>query len=274
MATQRRADRTTHLHVARGDAAIIPAASNGRVSAERGLFLRTGQHPRISRTVCVLTRTRVAAAQSPPPHQGAVRRSRSSSVARAEARERPHMASEGRSEPQTTGRSGCPNRRQPRCSSSCTQGTPAGLPCGMPGIADEIDGAMQQAAQPARQSIAASAGATRHGEHPQHDAGGGDRRQAQVHRCGCPVRHRMVEQPLVIACSRHCGRVDPEIGTSGSQKPPSASPPEARVPPAAGHQPHRHATAGQGRRERDLLRQPCGRMPEQYGRSRSVRGDQ
>src|SRR3569832_611667 len=31
------------------------------------------------------------------------------------------------------------------------QRTPSGLPCGMPGIGEEIDGAMQQAPQPARQ---------------------------------------------------------------------------------------------------------------------------
>jgi hypothetical protein len=37
--------------------------------------------------------------------------------------------------------------------SSCIQRTPAGLPSGMPGIADEIDGAMQQAPQLARQSM-------------------------------------------------------------------------------------------------------------------------
>jgi hypothetical protein len=30
---------------------------------------------------------------------------------------------------------------------------PAGLPCGMPGMALEIEGAMQQAAQPLRQLI-------------------------------------------------------------------------------------------------------------------------
>lgn len=243
MATQRRADRTTHLHVARGDAAIIPAASNGRVSAERGLFLRTGQHPRISRTVCVLTRTRVAAAQSPPPHQGAVRRSRSSSVARAEARERPHMASEGRSEPQTTGRSGCPNRRQPRCSSSCTQGTPAGLPCGMPGIADEIDGAMQQAAQPARQSIAASAGATRHGEHPQHDAGGSDRRQAEVHRCDTEWSSSLWSSPAAAAAAASIRRSGPAAVRSrraparrrlGFRPPPATSPIATQRPGRAG----------------------------------------
>jgi hypothetical protein len=33
------------------------------------------------------------------------------------------------------------------------QRTPAGLPAGMPGIGDEIDGAMQHAPQPTRQSI-------------------------------------------------------------------------------------------------------------------------
>ena len=33
------------------------------------------------------------------------------------------------------------------------QGTPAGLPKGMPGIGLEIDGAIQQAPQPARQVI-------------------------------------------------------------------------------------------------------------------------
>jgi hypothetical protein len=31
------------------------------------------------------------------------------------------------------------------------QGTPAGLPRGMPGIGEEIEGAIQQAAQPIRQ---------------------------------------------------------------------------------------------------------------------------
>ena len=31
------------------------------------------------------------------------------------------------------------------------QGTPAGLPWGMPGMGDEMEGAVQQAAQPGRQ---------------------------------------------------------------------------------------------------------------------------
>jgi hypothetical protein len=36
------------------------------------------------------------------------------------------------------------------------QGTPAGLPFGMPGMALEMDGAMQQAAQPGRQFMRTS----------------------------------------------------------------------------------------------------------------------
>jgi oxygen-independent coproporphyrinogen-3 oxidase len=37
--------------------------------------------------------------------------------------------------------------RQRLASSSWTQRTPAGLPCGMPGMAEEMEGAMQQAPQ-------------------------------------------------------------------------------------------------------------------------------
>jgi hypothetical protein len=40
--------------------------------------------------------------------------------------------------------------------SSCTQRTPAGFPFGMPGIADEIDGAVQQAPHPERQESLSS----------------------------------------------------------------------------------------------------------------------
>lgn len=36
---------------------------------------------------------------------------------------------------------------------NCTQRTPAGFPSGIPGMAEEIDGAMQQAPQPGRQVI-------------------------------------------------------------------------------------------------------------------------
>jgi hypothetical protein len=65
------------------------------------------------------------------------------------------MSGEGCSEPQTAGRRGSPKIRQQSCASSCTQRTPAGLPWGMPGMGEEIDGAMQQAAQCGRQSMAA-----------------------------------------------------------------------------------------------------------------------
>jgi hypothetical protein len=41
--------------------------------------------------------------------------------------------------------------RQALLSSSWLQRTPAGLPAGMPGMADEMDGAIQQAPQPTRQ---------------------------------------------------------------------------------------------------------------------------
>lgn len=63
------------------------------------------------------------------------------------------MDGEGRRDRQTAGRSGKPKMRQRYHSSSCTQGTPAGLPSGMPGIGELMDGAMQQAPQPLRQSI-------------------------------------------------------------------------------------------------------------------------
>lgn len=64
------------------------------------------------------------------------------------------MLALGWSEPHTAGRSGWPKMRQRSCASSCTQRTPAGLPCGMPGIGEEMEGAVQQAPQPARQSMA------------------------------------------------------------------------------------------------------------------------
>jgi hypothetical protein len=41
--------------------------------------------------------------------------------------------------------------KQRRSSPNWTQRTPAGLPKGMPGIAELMEGAMQQAAQPLRQ---------------------------------------------------------------------------------------------------------------------------
>ncbi len=66
------------------------------------------------------------------------------------------MPGSGRSEAQKAGRSGRPNSRQRRASSNCTQGMPAGLPWGMPGMGEAIEGAMQQAPQPGRQSMGGS----------------------------------------------------------------------------------------------------------------------
>lgn len=69
----------------------------------------------------------------------------------ASSRELPHISACGCKPPHTAGRSGRPKMRHRLLSSSCTQRTPAGLPFGMPGIADEIDGAVQQAPQSGRQ---------------------------------------------------------------------------------------------------------------------------
>lgn len=60
------------------------------------------------------------------------------------------MSGVGRRLEHTAGRRGSPNRLQRSWASSCTQGTPAGFPMGMPGIGEEIEGAMQHAAQPDR----------------------------------------------------------------------------------------------------------------------------
>jgi hypothetical protein len=65
----------------------------------------------------------------------------------------PHISIDGRSCEQTAGRSGRPKMRQRLPSSSWTQRIPAGLPSGMPGIGEEMEGAMQQAAQPMRHSM-------------------------------------------------------------------------------------------------------------------------
>ena len=63
----------------------------------------------------------------------------------------PHMSAEGMSCPHTAGLPGWPNIWQRCWSSSCTQRTPAGLPWGMPGMAELMEGAVQQAPQPGRQ---------------------------------------------------------------------------------------------------------------------------
>jgi hypothetical protein len=71
----------------------------------------------------------------------------------ASVREAPHIDSVGRKLAQNAGRSGRPNNAQRRSGNNCTQGTPAGLPCGMPGMGEVMEGAMQQAPQPGRQSM-------------------------------------------------------------------------------------------------------------------------
>jgi hypothetical protein len=87
-------------------------------------------------------------------HLGRVKSSSRISQARActpPSSTAPHISTEACSCPHTAGRSGCPKILQRSCSSSCTQGTPAGLPWGIPGMGEEMDGAVQQAAQPGRQ---------------------------------------------------------------------------------------------------------------------------
>ncbi len=63
------------------------------------------------------------------------------------------MSADGCKLAQTAGRDVCPNNLQRKSGPSCTQGTPAGLPFGIPGIGDEIDGAIQHAAQPERHGM-------------------------------------------------------------------------------------------------------------------------
>ena len=65
----------------------------------------------------------------------------------------PHMSAAGMSWPHTRGRSGFPKIRHWFVSFSCAQRMPAGLPCGIPGMAELMEGAMQQAPQPGRQFI-------------------------------------------------------------------------------------------------------------------------
>lgn len=65
----------------------------------------------------------------------------------------PHISLFGRKLLQTAGLSPLPNMRQRLSSESWMQRTPAGFPSSMPGIDDDIEGAMQQAAQPVRHSV-------------------------------------------------------------------------------------------------------------------------
>lgn len=83
---------------------------------------------------------------------GAVARSSRPIQRIASSRFVPHISADGCKPAHTAGRSGRPKIRQRWSSASCAQRTPAGLPCGIPGIGLEIDGAVQQAPQPGRQS--------------------------------------------------------------------------------------------------------------------------
>ena len=72
----------------------------------------------------------------------------------AASRPAPHISGAGARLEQTAGRSGRPKIMHRLAASSWMQRTPAGLPCGMPGMAELMDGAVQQAPQPGRQFIA------------------------------------------------------------------------------------------------------------------------
>jgi hypothetical protein len=65
----------------------------------------------------------------------------------------PHISGAGIRLEHTAGRSGRPKIMQRFATSNWAQRTPAGLPCGIPGMAEEIEGATQQAPQPERQFI-------------------------------------------------------------------------------------------------------------------------
>lgn len=84
----------------------------------------------------------------------AVSRSSAASQTSACSRVAPHISGAGLRPPQNAGRSGRPKIAQSFASVRFAQRTPAGLPCGMPGRGLLIDGAMQQAPQPRRQSKA------------------------------------------------------------------------------------------------------------------------
>lgn len=64
-----------------------------------------------------------------------------------------HMSPVGCKPEHTFGRKGEPKIRHKLSSESCTHLVFIGLPYGIPGIGDEIEGAIQQAPQPLRQSM-------------------------------------------------------------------------------------------------------------------------
>jgi len=87
------------------------------------------------------------------PACGRVIRSHSVKRSMASSELSPHISQLGRRLLQTAGRRGLPNIRQRLSCDSWMQRSPAGLPASMPGIDDEMEGAMQQAAQPTRHSM-------------------------------------------------------------------------------------------------------------------------
>ena len=64
----------------------------------------------------------------------------------------PHISGPGCRPPQTLGRSEEPKSAQRMSAVRCGQRTPASFPAGKPGMGAVIDGAMQHAPQPDRQS--------------------------------------------------------------------------------------------------------------------------
>jgi hypothetical protein len=96
-----------------------------------------------------------AAKTRPPtqPHDGAVAASSAAKTQSASSRFAPHMLSFGRRLAQTAGRPGWPKIAQRKSGNNCTHRSPARLPCGIPGIGEEIEGAIQHAPHPLRQSI-------------------------------------------------------------------------------------------------------------------------
>jgi len=88
-----------------------------------------------------------------------VSRSSSARWPKAWVLSKPHISRLGAREAQTGGRSTDPNNLQDRSGANCTQGTPADLPAGIPGMGLLMEGAMQQAAQPGRQTTPGSGGA-------------------------------------------------------------------------------------------------------------------
>jgi hypothetical protein len=129
------------------------ASRHGRLTAQAGVRGGPGRVARVTSAsrccYCLHAMRRSIAAQL-----GRVSASRRASHTIACPASSPHMSLDGRSPPQKAGRSGRPKMRHRISASSWTHGTPAGLPSGMPGIGLVMDGAMQQAPQPARQDVA------------------------------------------------------------------------------------------------------------------------